>query len=146
MTNVWLANQRRGFVWCDPDRSHLNLVSSLEISWLAWALLAAIEMAEAHYKPPGLEAWDIVIVVLYFIIILSVGFYVSIADYFIVSVGCSCSRWAYMFTTNINRAYCYYCVEYELTFLCAIKLNPSQFLTIFSPYRLFSKLCFPSLN
>ncbi|KAL9966230.1 hypothetical protein ACROYT_G024275 [Oculina patagonica] len=32
-------------------------------------------MAEAHYKPPGLEAWDIVIVVLYFFIILGVGLY-----------------------------------------------------------------------
>ena len=36
-------------------------------------------MAEAQYKPPGLEPWDIVIVVLYFIVILGVGLYVSIS-------------------------------------------------------------------
>jgi len=40
-------------------------------------------MAEADYKPPGLEAWDVVIVVLYFIVILGVGLYVSIANYYI---------------------------------------------------------------
>lgn len=32
-------------------------------------------MAETQYKPPGLEAWDVVIVVLYFIVILGVGLY-----------------------------------------------------------------------
>ena len=36
-------------------------------------------MAETQYKPPGLEAWDIVIVVLYFIVILGVGLFVSIS-------------------------------------------------------------------
>ena len=38
-------------------------------------------MAEVQYKPPGLEPWDIVIVVLYFVIILGVGLYVSISIY-----------------------------------------------------------------
>ncbi|XP_068743589.1 sodium/myo-inositol cotransporter-like [Montipora capricornis] len=32
-------------------------------------------MAQNQYKPPGLEAWDIVIVVLYFVIVLGVGLY-----------------------------------------------------------------------
>lgn len=36
-----------------------------------------LKMAETQYKPPGLEAWDVVIVVLYFIVILGVGLYVS---------------------------------------------------------------------
>ena len=35
-------------------------------------------MAETEYIAPGLEPWDIVIVVLYFFIILGVGLYVSI--------------------------------------------------------------------
>ena len=38
-------------------------------------------MAETRYKPPGLEAWDIVIVVLYFIVILGVGLFVSIPQF-----------------------------------------------------------------
>lgn len=41
----------------------------------------ASKMAETQYKPPGLEPWDIVIVVLYFVIILGVGLYVSISLY-----------------------------------------------------------------
>ena len=43
-------------------------------------------MAETHYKPPGLEAWDIVIVVLYFIVILAVGLYVSTANCFSIKL------------------------------------------------------------
>ena len=37
-------------------------------------------MVETHYKPPGLEPWDIVIVLLYFIVILGVGLYVSTSN------------------------------------------------------------------
>ena len=37
-------------------------------------------MVETQYKPPGLEPWDIVIVVLYFIVILGVGLYVSTSN------------------------------------------------------------------
>ena len=40
-------------------------------------------MAETQYKPPGLEAWDVVIVVLYFIVILGVGLYVSSSWHFV---------------------------------------------------------------
>ena len=40
-------------------------------------------MAETQYKPPGLEAWDVVIVFLYFIVILGVGLYVSSSLYFV---------------------------------------------------------------
>lgn len=36
-----------------------------------------INMVETEYKAPGLEAWDIVIVVLYFLIVLGVGLFVS---------------------------------------------------------------------
>ena len=35
-------------------------------------------MVETKYKAPGLEAWDVVIVVLYFLIVLGVGLFVSI--------------------------------------------------------------------
>lgn len=37
-----------------------------------------INMVETKYKAPGLEAWDIVIVVLYFLIVLGVGLFVSV--------------------------------------------------------------------
>ena len=42
-----------------------------------------LKMAETQYKPPGLEAWDVVIVVLYFIVILGVGLYVSSSWHFV---------------------------------------------------------------
>ena len=42
-----------------------------------------LKMAETQYKPPGLEAWDVVIVVLYFIVILGVGLYVSSSWHFL---------------------------------------------------------------
>ena len=40
-----------------------------------------INMVETEYKAPGLEAWDIVIVVLYFLIVLGVGLFVSILHF-----------------------------------------------------------------
>lgn len=44
-----------------------------------------INMVETEYKAPGLEAWDIVIVVLYFLIVLGVGLFVSINFLFLLS-------------------------------------------------------------
>ena len=55
--------------------------SSKFVSLLGFVIWEASKMAEAQYKPPGLEPWDIVIVVLYFIVILGVGLYVSISLY-----------------------------------------------------------------
>ena len=64
------ANQRKGsmFVTRAADSQSASL-SRWETSKMAESL---------QYKPPGLEPWDIVIVVLYFFIILGVGLYVSI--------------------------------------------------------------------
>ena len=42
-------------------------------------------MVETKYKAPGLEAWDVVIVVLYFLIVLGVGLFVSINFLFLLS-------------------------------------------------------------
>lgn len=49
----------------------------------SWVVLI---MAETQYKPPGLEAWDIVIVVLYFIVILGVGLFVSIPQFSVLFI------------------------------------------------------------
>ena len=74
---LFLTDQSTPIIsWRDPGRFNLSLPDT----WM-W-IKAAFKMAEAHYKPPGLEAWDIVIVVLYFIVVLGVGLYVSIYSKF----------------------------------------------------------------